>query len=86
MNFMDYWPLIAFVIIQTMGALYWAGRNQTRIEQLEQEVERLNADIENYADGGKGHGERMANIEGSIKNIETSLGYLKMLMPKRRGG
>jgi hypothetical protein len=75
MNFMEIWPILAFLTVQTVAAVWWAATQTQRINQLEK-------DATNHS----GHGESIARFEEAFVRLEKQLEELlrELRLPNRR--
>lgn len=68
------WPLVVFMLVQAGGFLFWMGRVTGDIGTLKK-----------HSDGSAKNGERLANMEGVLEGILSSIENIQNNMPKRRG-
>lgn len=62
MNFLEIWPILAFLTAQTVMAVWWAATQTQRINQLEKD-----------ATAHSGHGESIARFEEAFVRLEKQL-------------
>lgn len=67
LNLLELWPIIAFIVVQTVGLSWWASSVTTRLSIL---TESFNL--------SRNFGERLAKIEISIENIERALAKIEL--------
>ena len=75
MNFLEIWPILAFLTVQTVGITWWAATVSQRLKQAELELASRTS---------LGLGERMTKIEVTMISIDEKMGEIKEVIKARR--
>jgi hypothetical protein len=60
--FMKIWPILAFMVVQTIAAVWWASKMDEKVRRLEEDVE-----------GHNGLSDRISKMEGKLDAILDAL-------------
>jgi glycine cleavage system regulatory protein len=70
---LEIWPIVAFMILQSGGALWWASKINNKVDRLEKDM-----------DARSGDGEKIAKMEATLEGMNQKLDLLVQAINNRR--